>query len=75
MRREKMQRRIAFRAGCVGACAAVFLFALCASAIAQENAPKQTIALKAARMITAVDDTVVKNGVVIIECHAAARPD
>lgn len=58
-----MLRRVAFKAASVGVC----VFALCALATAQESAPKQTIALKAARMITAVDDVVVKNGVVIIE--------
>jgi imidazolonepropionase-like amidohydrolase len=58
-----MFRGVAFTAASAGIC----VLALCALATAQESAPKQTIALKAARMITAVDDTVVKNGVVIIE--------
>jgi imidazolonepropionase-like amidohydrolase len=58
-----MFRRVAFAAASAGVC----VFALCTLATAQESAPTQTIALKAARMITAVDDTVVKNGVVIIE--------
>src|SRR5690348_9231198 len=39
----------------------------CALAAAQERAPKRTIALKAARMITGVDDSVMKNGVILIE--------
>ncbi|HUK31124.1 MAG TPA: amidohydrolase family protein [Candidatus Acidoferrum sp.] len=58
-----MVRRVAF----MGAAACVCVFSLCALAAVQGSAPKQTIVLKAARMITAVDDTVVKNGVVIIE--------
>jgi imidazolonepropionase-like amidohydrolase len=58
-----MLRRKAFTA----ASAVVCICGLCTLAAAQESAPKKTIALKAARMITAVDDTVVTNGVVIIE--------
>src|SRR5579863_3662986 len=59
----KMLRRIAF----MGAIAAMCICGLCTSALAQESAPKKIIALKAARLITSFDDTVVKNGVVIIE--------
>lgn len=58
-----MHRRNAF----VVASAVVCICGLCMFATAQETAPKKTIALKAARMITAVDDTAVKNGVVIVE--------
>jgi len=58
-----MLRRIAF----MGAIAAMCICGLCTSALAQESAPKKIIALKAARLITSFDDTVVKNGVVIIE--------
>ena len=57
-----MLRRYALK----GAFAAVCLCGLWSMA-AQESAPKKMIALKAARMITSVDDGVVKNGVVIIE--------
>ena len=39
----------------------------CALPAAQESAPKRTIALKATRMIMGVDDTVVQNGVILIE--------
>jgi len=58
-----MLRRMAIAA----ASAAVCICGLCPVAPAQESAPEKTIVLKAARMITAVDDTEVKNGVVIIE--------
>lgn len=58
-----MLRRYAF----LFAFAIAWICGLCAPAAAQESAPKKTIALKAARMITAVDDAVVKNGVVIVE--------
>ena len=58
-----MLKRKAFTA----ASAVVCIYGFCTLAAAQEGAPKKTIALKAAHMITAVDDTVVKNGVVIIE--------
>lgn len=40
---------------------------LCALAAAQESASKKTIVLRAARIITAADDTVVKNGIIIVE--------
>ncbi|HKS80677.1 MAG TPA: amidohydrolase family protein [Candidatus Acidoferrales bacterium] len=58
-----MLRRYAF----LFAFAIAWICGLCAPAAAQASAPKKTIALKAARMITAVDDAVVKNGVVIVE--------
>ena len=58
-----MLTRIAFGA------AAAIAFTLMPAALvtAQESAPKQIVALKAARLITAVDDNVVKNGVVLVE--------
>jgi imidazolonepropionase-like amidohydrolase len=58
-----MLRRIAFTAVSMLAC----ICGLCSLAVAQESAAKKTIALKAARVITAVDDGVVRNGVVIVQ--------
>jgi imidazolonepropionase-like amidohydrolase len=58
-----MLRRIAFTAVSMLAC----ICGLCSLAVAQESATKKTIALKAARVITAVDDGVVRNGVVIVQ--------
>jgi imidazolonepropionase-like amidohydrolase len=58
-----MRRRFSLAAISVFACG----FGLCTVAVAQESAPAKTIALKAARVITAVDDGVLKNGVVIVE--------
>lgn len=58
-----MLTRIAFGA------AAAIAFTLMPAALvtAQESAPKQIVALKATRLITSVDDNVVKNGVVLVE--------
>jgi imidazolonepropionase-like amidohydrolase len=59
----EMRRRKALTAAAAVACVCGF----CTFVAAQDGAPKKTMALKAARMIAAADDTVVKNGVVIIE--------
>lgn len=58
-----MLTRIAFGAATAIACTLI----PAALVTAQESAPKQIVALKATRLITAIDDNVVKNGVVLVE--------